>query len=140
MQRHFDKFDMLRGVLAIAVLIPHSIHTFISRVIGIDHFLSILSGAIASHAVLIFFLMSGYLIANSIQTNFDTNQKFDILRYVSARFARIYPPLICSFLVIYSADLIISIFQLPGHLNYGINTDVYRVRDHFRCFNGQFFS
>jgi peptidoglycan/LPS O-acetylase OafA/YrhL len=60
--RRSDKFDMLRGIGALAVLVAHAVGTCDARIIGPEHRVVLLAGTIARHAVLALFLLSGYLI------------------------------------------------------------------------------
>ena len=128
---HQNKFDMLRGVASIAVLLPHVTATFLYRFLGAQHPLAQACGTLAHHAVLVFFLLSGYLITSSIVTNLRRNGSFDVSEYITARVTRIYPPLIGAILVVVLASAIIQGLALPGAQHYGIPGDLYAVRDKF---------
>ena len=91
---YHPKFELLRGIAAIIVLIVHAIQLYWFRLIGSSNEIALISGLFGRHAVLLFFLLSGYLITLSILTNIIRNQRFDWTEYAAARIARIYPPLI----------------------------------------------
>lgn len=83
-------------------------------------------------AVIIFLLLSGYLITQSIRLNIARNGCFNFTEYTIARVARIYPPFIGAILLCALVGTIITTFNLPGgSIPYGVPGDVFRVRDHF---------
>lgn len=86
-----------------------------------------------THAVLIFFLLSGYLITQSCAANIKRNGFFNPAEYLASRLARIYPPLIGSILVAISVWIVIQSFGLPGGINnpIGIPEDILVVRRFF---------
>lgn len=122
---------MLRGVAALAVLIPHAIATYVERLIGPEHPVAQIGGALARHAVLVFFLLSGYLITRSIVANVQRNGRLDVAEYLTARIVRIYPPLIGTIGLVLVAWALIHGFRLPGSDRYGVAGDVYAVREAF---------
>jgi len=128
---HQNKFDMLRGVASIAVLIPHAAAVFLYRFLGPDHPLALAGGTIARHAVLVFFLLSGFLITLSIVTNVYRNGRLDVAEYLAARIARIYPPLVGAIVIVLVAFAIIHGLGLPGANRYGQPGDLYAVREQF---------
>jgi peptidoglycan/LPS O-acetylase OafA/YrhL len=93
-----SKFDALRGWAALVVLAAHVYQVFLLPQLG-DGLVAIV-GTFAKHAVLLFFLLSGYLITQSIKANIRKNGRFDHAEYVVHRIARIYPPLIGSIAVV----------------------------------------
>jgi peptidoglycan/LPS O-acetylase OafA/YrhL len=130
-QQHQNKFDMLRGLAAIAVLVPHVLTTYVERLIGSAHPVALVGGAVARHAVLVFFLLSGYLITCSIVANFERNGRIDVIEYLTARVARIYPPLIGAIFLVLFVWAIVHGLALPGSDRYGLPGDRYVVRDAF---------
>ena len=126
-----QKFDMVRGVAAITVFLAHICQIFWYRHLGVDHFLVDILGTFARHAVLVFFLLSGYLITLSILANIKKNNKFNKVEYIASRIARIYPPLIGTILVIVIIWAVIYIFDLPGKYSYRLSTDLYVAREMF---------
>ena len=128
---NYQKFDMARGVAAVLVLVAHIFQIFWYRFLGVENFLSDLSGTFARHAVLIFFLLSGYLITLSIIGNIQKNSTFIKSEYISSRLARIYPPLLGAILITILAWGIIYLFDLPGKSSYRLPTDIYVAREKF---------
>lgn len=91
---------MFRGIAAIIVLLGHVSEAYIARFFGSDHLIFQTSGTIARHAVLIFFLLSGYLITVSIMINIRRNAYFSVVDYLSARISRIHPPFLGAIIVV----------------------------------------
>src|SRR4051812_1628815 len=88
----YRHFDTLRGLSAIAVLATH-LHGFLfARFWGLDTTIAILAGLNGRIAVIIFLLLSGYLITQSVCRNIARNGYFNLAEYSIARVARIYPP------------------------------------------------
>jgi peptidoglycan/LPS O-acetylase OafA/YrhL len=128
---HPQKYDMLRGVASIAVLLGHLVQTFLQRLLGSDSVTVLAAGNIARHAVLVFFLLSGYLITQSIAANVKRNGRLDLREYLAARIARIYPPLVGTIFVVLAIWFVINALDLPGRQRYGLPNDVYAVRGAF---------
>jgi len=88
------QFDSLRGASAIAVVIGHSNQILIAPTYdGLSEWL----GLLAQAAVMVFFVLSGFLICKSISGNIAKHQGyFSLTKYVGDRFIRIWPPLLFS--------------------------------------------
>lgn len=129
--KYHPKYDILRGIAALTVLFAHVIQVYIRRLYIGDEIIFDISGTLASHAVIIFFLLSGYLITASIIGNSKYNEKFDYIGYLKARVIRIYPPLIGAILLVLCCWALIHGLNLPGKIHYGISTDTLVVRDSF---------
>jgi peptidoglycan/LPS O-acetylase OafA/YrhL len=82
------KLDALRGMASLVVLLAHVVQTFSLPIPYTEH--------AARQAVIVFFLLSGYLITGSLAANVARNGSLDVQAYVRARFLRIYPPLLGS--------------------------------------------
>ncbi len=119
---------MLRGLASIVVLLAHVVETLLQRLLGSGNTVVLIAGNLARHAVLVFFLLSGYLITQSIVSNVGRNGRFDVGEYLSARIARIYPPLIGAILIVLAAWCIVHALSLPGTLRYGLPGDVFAAR------------
>jgi peptidoglycan/LPS O-acetylase OafA/YrhL len=128
-QHLYRHFDVLRGMSACAVFVVHIDHVLFTRLWEESSRVVTLCGLIARLAVLIFFLLSGYLITQSIRLNIDRNGRFDLTEYLVARVARIYPPFIGAILVCVAVWGIIAWFDLPGHVAYGLPTDIHRLQE-----------
>lgn len=84
----------VRGIAAFTVALAHAYGIFIAPHLGADGFMPKLLGQAAHQSVMVFFIISGLLITLSIKSNIEKNSgKFDLIKYLSSRVARIYPPL-----------------------------------------------
>lgn len=90
--------ESMRGISAIVVVLCHSFQIFVARYAS-DYFNYVVMAAQAS--VMVFFVLSGFLIGKSIQSNININKKFDLLAYLKNRLIRIYPPLLLSIILVY---------------------------------------
>jgi len=70
--------------------------------------------SMGSYAVLIFFILSGFLIAHSIQENCDSKENYNLNTYLRDRFFRIYPPFLATLILVFVLD--ISSFEYTGQL------------------------
>ena len=122
---HYRRFDLLRGGAAIVVLLTHVVLIFLARLSGHDTPLVHLSEILARHAVLVFFLLSGYLITDSMLANIRRNGAFSPLQYLTSRITRIYPALCGAMLITLIAWVVIHGLGLPGTVLYGLSTDRY---------------
>ena len=124
--------DIARGVSALAVFSVHLIACFLFRYIGDENPVAIGLGFIAQYAVLVFFLLSGYLITTAIVSNIKRFGGLDMIDYLSSRIARLYPPLIASIAITVAAYWIVQAFCLPGSCSaYGVPGDLWRPREYF---------
>lgn len=89
--------ESMRGIAAIAVFLAHTFQFILARYHP-EWYRTV--GLIAQSSVMIFFVMSGYLIGVSIQNNISRNGSFSMSEYAISRFHRIYPPLILSLIII----------------------------------------
>ncbi|MFC3903773.1 Peptidoglycan/LPS O-acetylase OafA/YrhL, contains acyltransferase and SGNH-hydrolase domains [Acinetobacter marinus] len=95
------QLESLRGLSAIVVLFSHAFQAFIAP--QDVTFYSIVR-LLGQSAVMMFFILSGFLIGHSIQKNLLQNHTFSIRKYARQRFRRILPPFIfalCWMLLLY---------------------------------------
>ncbi|HBN6068648.1 acyltransferase [Enterobacter cloacae] len=89
--------DTLRGLAAVIVVICHCSQLFINQHLPEYYrFFAVL----AQSCVMIFFVLSGFLITKSITGSIARNGSLDLKDYAVKRFARIYPPLVFSFIIV----------------------------------------
>lgn len=89
--------DTLRGLAAVIVVICHCSQLFINQHLPEYYrFFAVL----AQSCVMLFFVLSGFLITKSITGNIARNGALDLKDYAVKRFARIYPPLVFSFIIV----------------------------------------
>lgn len=85
------RLDSLRGLSALLVAAAHAFQVFVAPV---DHTLYGACGLLAQAAVMVFFVLSGFLITKSITRRYAAG--FSASRYAADRANRIVPPLIVS--------------------------------------------
>src|SRR5579863_4128464 len=124
------RLDVARGIAALLVFAEHTKDVLIDRIAN-NHAVSAIMQFLAFHAVLVFFVLSGFLITKSITENIARNGTFSASDYLASRLTRIYPPLIGAIILCCVAWAIIHAFGLPGSTAYGLPGDIYRVRDSF---------
>lgn len=115
-QKKLNNITSLRGIAAIFVVIHHY---SIYLIPGINQYTSAFTPFISKNYIWVdfFFILSGFILAYVYNLKFEAQvEKKDYLKYLSARFARIYPlhffMLFC-FLLLVSAEYIY--FQLASY-------------------------
>lgn len=106
-----ESLDGYRGVLALIVCFAHSWQILINPQygpLGWDH---AVLGMSARWAVVAFYVLSGWVIAQSVFLNIERNKKFNHRDWVLNRVARILPPLLVSILICF---LIWIVVRLAG--------------------------
>ncbi|CAN0620570.1 exopolysaccharide production protein ExoZ [Burkholderia multivorans] len=122
------KFDAFRGGAALVVALSHVCQIYFVRLIGWEHPAWIVARTLGWHAVIVFFLLSGYLITLSILKNSESAGGFDSKEFIAARIARIYPPFLASLLVVAVCMLALHALHLPGaNSSFGLASDVYAL-------------
>jgi peptidoglycan/LPS O-acetylase OafA/YrhL len=88
------QFDSLRGLSAVAVVLGHINQALIGPTYDKA---SPYLGLLAQSAVMVFFVLSGFLIEKSISRNVDKHRgRFALAQYLGDRVIRIWPPLLLS--------------------------------------------
>jgi peptidoglycan/LPS O-acetylase OafA/YrhL len=119
-----------RGVSALIVLVAHSCQTFLARLTtDPNSWFAAIYGNAARQSVLVFFLLSGFLITRSITANVRRNGFFDPSDYSFSRVARIYPPFLFALAMAMLVAFIVHYFDLPGGTR-PLGDEPLRVRDH----------
>jgi peptidoglycan/LPS O-acetylase OafA/YrhL len=128
--KYFDNLAGVRGMAAAVVLLSHLVQIHFLRFIGLGTSIYYISSTASKYAVLIFFIISGYLIAHSLEENIKRNGKIIFLEYVAARIARIYPTFLYAIGISLLAFLVMDIFSLPGRSGaLRLSTDIYAARE-----------
>ncbi len=130
-EARFEYLTGIRGIAAMVVLLSHIIQVFWLRYEDFPAWARVASSLSSTYAVMTFFVLSGFLIAHSIEENTRRNQGIlDIKDFIAARFARIYPPFIFSVIVSICIFAILTIFDMPGVASQlKFSGDVYSARD-----------
>lgn len=85
------QINSIRGISALIVLFAHCNQIIISPA---HHELYAIFGIIAQSSVMVFFVLSGFLIGKSLTRNASSENGFSLARYTIDRANRILPPLI----------------------------------------------
>ena len=99
-KRHIQGLDSLRAIAIIGVILFHM-------------FPAVVQGGYLG--VVVFFVLSGYLISVSVLSDVD-NDKFNVFKFYLKRVKRIYPPLIVGTILI----TVFTVLLAPNSLNGGI--------------------
>jgi peptidoglycan/LPS O-acetylase OafA/YrhL len=91
---YFDNLAGIRGLAAAVVLVSHVVQLHFLRFIGLGTPLHHVSSFLSEYAVVVFFILSGYLIAHTLEANIERNGSLRLDMFFAARFARLYPPLL----------------------------------------------
>lgn len=116
----------LRGAASLVVAVAHAWQIFLLPYVGDGLPMSILGGA-ATWSVSVFFLLSGMLIAMSIQRR--ALGGFSLPSYVEARIVRIYPPLIAAVFITITIVIAIEWIGLYGAEAYRLPGDLGAARE-----------
>ena len=127
-------FDVLRGGSSLVVFIHHIFIIIWEPHIGkavFNGFLTESSTAAAAFAVMIFFVLSGFMITFSIYNNLSKNQfeYFDYLKYIKDRLYRLHPPLLFSMSIVIFVYYFIYLFELHGSRTFIIEGDYFQKID-----------
>jgi peptidoglycan/LPS O-acetylase OafA/YrhL len=99
-----DALDGLRGLAAQAVFVSHLLNHFLPALpLGFNAWLSV----IAQLAVVVFFVLSGFVIAGSICARSQSGP-FDLTGFALSRIARIYPPYLLAVVLCFSIGGLVS--------------------------------
>ncbi len=118
--------DAIRGGAALVVAVAHTWQIFLYP-LAPDSKAFYLLGSLAGWAVIVFFLLSGMLIAVSIKGRIDDG-RFSPAAYFKARILRIHPPLIASVILVIAAVSVIQQFHLYGAESYLLPGDLASAR------------
>ncbi len=90
-------FDFLRGGSAQVVLLHH-IYQIVIEPLYFRKEISRISYSASAYAVMVFFVVSGYMVASSMYSNASRHSfnDFDLGRFAKERMLRLYPPLLFS--------------------------------------------
>ena len=121
------QLDSLRGLSALIVLFAHANQILIAP--STKAFFGV-AGLLAQGAVMVFFVLSGFLIGKSLTRNIHKNNTLNINSYLIDRFNRIYPPLIFSLIIVGTLYLIAPYFFATNSLEFTAS-DHYLARQSF---------
>lgn len=127
---YFDNLAGVRGVAAAVVLVSHMVQLHFLRFIGLGTPLHLVSSVTSEYAVVVFFILSGYLITHTLEANIERNGRLRLGMFAAARIARLYPPFLYAIGVSLAVFLIMDIFGLPGRSGpLSLPGDLYAARE-----------
>lgn len=125
----FDNLVGVRGAAAAVVLLAHVVALHFLR-FGLDTSLHQVSSIASEYAVVVFFILSGYLITHTLEANIERNGKLRLDIYAAARIARLYPPFLYAIGVSLLVFLVMDFFGMPGRSSpMRLPSDLYAARD-----------
>jgi peptidoglycan/LPS O-acetylase OafA/YrhL len=124
-----NALDGLRGIAAVIVFIAHFNKIYNLPITGEHGFYHLFPGILASYAVMIFFILSGFVITASIMRNIEKNNRFSSSLFLKKRLLRIYPPFIFSLILSLFVYWVINEFNLLGSISYRLAGDLYIARE-----------
>jgi len=128
--QYLDRLSGVRGIAALIVLLSHVVQIHFLRFVGLDTPLHWVSSTASEYAVIVFFILSGYLITHSIEANIRRNGRLHLREYFAARVARLYPPFLLAIAISASIYIAMSIYNLPGRGSpLSLPGDLYAARD-----------
>jgi peptidoglycan/LPS O-acetylase OafA/YrhL len=110
-----QQLDSIRGLSALIVLFGHTNQAFLLPTLKSS---SVYVGFFTQFAVMVFFVLSGFLIGKSICNNMSKNGQFSIAQYAKDRALRLYPPLIAAIVLMLLLTSIAPYFFATGTNDY----------------------
>ena len=105
---HYKLLDGVRGLAAQPVLLSHS---FALVFVGAQGSTPLVLGWLARLAVIIFFVLSGFVISAGIAGEIRQTGKFNWIEYTIRRAARIYPPYLAAIIFV---ELLVLFVGVPN--------------------------
>ncbi len=126
----FDNLASFRGSAAFVVFLAHLVTIHLLRFAGLGSPLHQISSVMSEYAVLVFFVISGFLIAHSLEVNAARDGRLKLGVFLAARFARLYPPLLFGIAISLLVYMVMQAFGLPGRNGpLRLAGDIFAVRD-----------
>lgn len=124
--------DHLRAISALLVFFSHVFQIFWLPIFGMDTWPHNVVHIISESAVLVFFVLSGYVISTSLSKNINRNGgRLKISEYCVNRISRIYPPFLFSIVIASLVFTIVKLFGLPGSAwSLTTSQDIYHAREY----------
>lgn len=127
---YFNNLANVRGLAAVVVLMSHVVQIHFLRFIGLGTPLHQVSSVSSEYAVVVFFILSGYLITHTLEANIKQNGRLRLSVFLTARIARLYPPFLYAIAVSLTVFIVMDVFGLPGrHGPLSLPGDLYAARE-----------
>ena len=127
-------FDTLRGASALFVLVGHIYQFLIAPSYQLDtsgNIASFIFSQLAVLSVMVFFVLSGFMITASIYRNTSSTnfERFDAKQFFKDRLIRLYPPLIFALFLTVGLYAVAVIFELKAVESFRNGAELYLVRE-----------
>lgn len=109
------QLDSFRGLSALIVLFAHANQILIAPTTMSFYGIA---GLLAQGAVMVFFVLSGFLIGKSLTRNINKNHSLDLTTYFKDRFNRIYPPFLFSIFLVGFLYFLAPFFFATNSVNF----------------------
>lgn len=131
--------DFIRAASAFVVLLAHVQQILINptwmpfSLSGRSDIAPFIYSQIGAIGVMVFFVLSGFLIAYSIANNLENNryEKFSTKKYFKSRLRRLYPPLIFSQVLVLLVFGVFHFFELNSAVFFTTGKELYLARNEF---------
>ena len=125
-----DNLSDVRALAALVVFASHVVQIGFLRFTGLGGLLHRTSSLASEYAVIVFFVLSGFLIAHTLELNIERNGRIRVWEYLVARFARLYSPLVFAVAVSLAIFFAMDVWGLPGRTGpIAFASDLYHARD-----------
>lgn len=119
----------IRGTAALIVAVVHAFQVFVLPYFGLYGVAHLASSWLATYAVIAFFIVSGFMIFQSISRHKTADGTFNIMGFLLARFFRIYPPLIAAVLLSLVVYWLIKSLDLHGAVSFRLGGELFLSRE-----------
>jgi peptidoglycan/LPS O-acetylase OafA/YrhL len=121
--------DALRGVSAMVVACVHAFQVFVLPYFGAGSPSHVLTSLLATHAVTVFFIVSGFMIYVSTLRHRNADGSFESAKFAEARILRIYPPLIAAIALTVFIYIAIHFMGLHGSEGFRLGGELFVARE-----------
>ncbi len=124
-----DKLSVVRGYSALVVLFAHVNQWFILPLTGLETTGRYIWNALSHYSVLIFFILSGFVITHSLLKNLGKNGRIREDVFIRSRALRILPPFLVAMAFSIFVSLFIQCFHFHGAMSFKTPADLWVARD-----------
>jgi len=129
-ESRYENLAGARGLAAGVVFASHIVQISLLRFTGLGTATHHISSFLSEYAVLVFFVISGFLITNSLEASARGTGLPNLWIFAAARIARLYPPMLYAIGISLAIYWTMGFFHLPGRATpLGLPGDLYAARD-----------
>ena len=107
----------------------HAFQVFALPYFGVGSTSHVLTSLLATHAVTMFFIVSGFMISISVQRHRNADGSFQSANFAEARLIRIYPPLMAAIVLTILIYLAIHFLGLHGSESFRLGGEKFVARE-----------